>query len=342
MNKELNFITCLPNDTYFTWQVHLWLESLKKINQSDKAIVLIFNAKGVSHNKKWDQIISLYPETLFKFYNDEHDIATLLPIYIPVLRPYLMWRYYLDFPEMETRKIFYCDSDIIFTEKFNIFHLLEDNINYLSDTNSYINASYFDSKINDVLPDKKEEYKNKDILEEMCSYIGISREMAEKYNNHSGGAQYLLKNVNAAFWKKVMEDCIFIRKYLQWINKLFFENENKGFQSWAADMWAVLWNIWNLNQETKIVPELNFAWSSNSKEILETHTILHNAGISGDYFDNGKETFPVFYKGKYISGNDPFSDPHMQTVLNDEISKKYCTHYYTEKLLELKKYNLTY
>jgi hypothetical protein len=341
--RNLKFVTCLPSDTYYTWQVHLWLESLKELGHSNKAVVLIFNAKNTVHNIKWDQITDLYPEAIFKFYNDEHNINELLPVYIPVLRPYLMWRFYTDFPEMAEREIFYCDSDVIFTKDFDISHLLEDDVNYLSDTNSYINASYFDSKIHDVLPEKLEQYKSKDILDELCEYVGISREICEKNNFNSGGAQYLLKNVDAKFWRKVMEDCIHIRKYLQWINRIYFESENKGFQSWCADMWAVLWNLWNLNQETKIVPELDFAWSSNPKTILEKYTILHNAGLSGDYYDNGQEKFPVFYKGKYINGSNPFADPHLHEVFMSPISWKYCTHFYTEKLFELqKKYKLTY
>jgi hypothetical protein len=53
--------------------------------------------------------------------------------------------------------------------------------------------------------------------------------------------------------------------------------------------------------------------------------------------------YPAFYKGKYHTGKDPFKDPHLQTVLNSEESKKYCTYYYTQKLMELKNnYNLNY
>ena len=44
--KDLNFICAQPDDTYYTWQVHLWLESLKNIGHVDKAIVLIFTPKG--------------------------------------------------------------------------------------------------------------------------------------------------------------------------------------------------------------------------------------------------------------------------------------------------------
>jgi hypothetical protein len=337
--RELKFICAQPDDSYYTWQVHLWLESLKEIGQSDKAIVLIFIPKNRIQNPKWDQIVKLYPEAEFNFYKDEDNVSALLGIYIPVLRPYVLWKYSKEHPEISSKALFYCDSDILFTKDFNIDKFLEDDVNYLSDTNSYINASYFDSKIKDVLPEKLEEYKNRDVLGELTSIIGISREIAEANNLHSGGAQYLLKNVDAYFWSKVMNDSILIRTYLQKINREFFENENKGFQSWCADMWAVLWNIWLRDQKTEVVPELAFAWTPDPIKKLETHTILHNAGIASTE-QNGH---PCFYKGKYHQGLDPMKDSHLDVVLNNEKSKQFCTWYYTNKLKELKnKYNLNY
>ena len=146
---------------------------------------------------------------------------------------------------------------------FNLDQFLEDEICYLSDTNSYINASYFDSKINQVLPEKLEEHKNRDILGELASVIGISREICEANNDHSGGAQYLLKNVDDDFWSKVINDCILIRTYLQTVNREYFKDENSGYQSWCADMWAVLYNIWFREQETRVVPEMAFAWATD-------------------------------------------------------------------------------
>lgn len=337
--KELKFIQACPDDVYYTWQVHLWLESLRELGHSDKAVSLIFTPRNREFNNKWQQIVDLYPEAEFHFYKDEDEISQLLGVYIPVLRPYVLWRYFKEFPENSSNAIFYCDSDILFTKDFNVDKFLEDNVCYLSDTNSYINARYFDSKINDVLPEKLEEYKKIDVLAEITSVIGITREICEKNNEHSGGAQYLLKNTDAYFWKKVLKDCIFIRTYLQKINKEFFPSEEKGFQSWCADMWAVLWNIWLREQETKVVKELDFAWSTDSIKKLETHTILHNAGVTGPLMEN----VPYFYKGKYHSGVDPMTDRHLETVLMDERSKTKCNWLYTKKLLELKqKYNLKY
>lgn len=338
--RELAFITCCPDDTYFTWQVHMWLESLKELGQSDKAVVLVFTPNFREKNPKWKQIVDLYPEAVFNFYGDEENaVSPLLGIYIPVLRPYVMWKFLKENPTYISKALFYCDSDILFTKEFNVDAFLEDDINYLSNTNSYINADYFDSKVKDVLPDKLEEYKHRDILGEVTSLVGITREICLENNLHSGGAQYLLKNTDDKFWSKVMNDCIIIRTYLQKVNREFFKDENSGFQSWCADMFAVLWNLWLRDQETKVIPELNFAWSTDPIERLKENTILHNAGIVSE-IGNG---YPAFYKGKYHTGTNPMLDPHLAVVLNNEESKKHCTWFYAKQLRELHiKYNLTY
>ena len=337
--KNLKFICAQPDDVYYTWQVHMWLESLKEIGHSDKAIVLVFTPNFREKNDKWEKIVNLYPEAEFKFYKDEHNVSQYLNIYIPVLRPYVLWRYFSDFPQISSNAVFYCDSDILFMKDFNVDEFLEDDVNYLSDTNSYINVKYFDSKVRDVLPDKLEEYKTRDVFSEIASVIGIDRETGEANNDHSGGAQYLLKNVDAYFWQKVMNDCILIRTYLQKVNREFFKDENAGFQSWCADMWAVLWNLWLRNQETKVVPELAFAWSTDPIVKLKSHTILHNAGVTSPMM----EGVPMFYKGKYHMGSDPTKDAHLDVILNNEKSKLKCNWHYANKLNEIKnKYNLNY
>ena len=338
--KDLKFICAQPDDTYYTWQVHMWLESLKEIGQIHNAIVLVYTPQKRLFNDKWDQITKLYPEAEFNFYKDEQgDLSNLIGIYIPVLRPWLLWKYWSDRPEMSEHAVFYCDSDILWTDKFNIDEYIQDDVCYLSDTNSYINAQYFDSKVHQVLPEKLEEYKARDVLSEIGSVIGISRQLAEDNNENSGGAQYLLKNVDVSFWSKVMNDCILIRTYLQKINREFFKDENAGYQSWCADMWSVLWNLWVKDQETKVILEMGFAWGPDPVTKLETHPIYHNAGIVA----TEQGGYPCFYKGKYHSGTNPMTDPHLDVVLNNEKSMKHCTGYYAKKLNELKiKYNLIY
>ena len=59
--KDLKFIQSCPSDIYYTWQVHMWLESLKEIGHSDKAISVIFTPKGRENKDNWKQIEDLYP-----------------------------------------------------------------------------------------------------------------------------------------------------------------------------------------------------------------------------------------------------------------------------------------
>ena len=63
MSKELKYVAVQPDDQYYTWQVHMWLESLKNRGESDKAIVLIFTPNYRKVNENWKQIIDLYPFT---------------------------------------------------------------------------------------------------------------------------------------------------------------------------------------------------------------------------------------------------------------------------------------
>lgn len=346
--RDLKFICAQPDDTYYTWQVHLWLESLKKLGHSDKAIVLVFTpADRTPDLEKWQRIAALYPEAEFNFYKDEHSISQLLGVYIPILRPYVLWRYFKQNPKMAGNAVLYCDSDVIFTEGFNVDHLLDDDVCYLSDTNSYINSDYFDGKFKDVLEEKKEEYLKRDILGEITGVIGISREIAEQNKEHSGGAQYLLKNIDAKFWSKMMNDTMIIRSYLLSINKEFFESESKGFQSWCADMWGVLWNLWFREYEVKVVPEMGFSWAPDPIEKLETHPIYHNAGINTELFeyhkDGEKLFYPCFQKTKYAGGKDPFIDPQLDLVINHEESQKHCISIYAKALKELyEKYHINY
>jgi hypothetical protein len=337
--RDLKFITTCPTDTYFSWQVHLWLESLKQLGHSNKAIVLLFSPLGRPINPIWEKIHKLYPESEFHTYVDDGTINPFLGIYIPILRLYSMKKYCEEYPEIDKCAVFYCDSDIIFTEKFNIDHLLEDEIIYLSDTNSYINASYFDSKIKDVLPDRLEDYKKIDVLNEAAKIVGIDRQICEKNNLHSGGTQYLLKNTNADFWKTIFKKCIPLLSYLRDINKQYFANEDKGYQSWTCDMWLVLWELWKRGFETKIVDEMSFSWAPDPIEKLTTCPIYHNAGITGEFMDG----IPYFYKGKYHTGTNPMIDTHLQTVINNEESKKHCTWFYANALNELnQKYHIDY
>ncbi len=338
MSKPI-IITAQPDDQYFIWQNHLYIESC--LNQGftqDQIQILLYKPKNRQFNNNWNKLKEIYPDINIFLYEDK-GVQQFLGVYIPILRPHILWQHFEVYPELKDKTIIYTDSDILWLDTLNINHLLLDNINYVSDASSYLNYSYFENKYKQVIPEKLEEAKSVDFLKEVCNIVGVDKKIVIDNNNNTGGVQYILKNIDADFWKKVETDVLKIRLYLQQVNKIYFKNENDGIQSWCADLWAVQFNLWYRNLETKVVKELDFAWATEPIEKLNSCTIYHNAGVTGKYMND----IPYFYKGAYHTGQNPLLDEHLETVINNEQSKKYCTWYYTNKLLELKnKYNINY
>ncbi len=300
--------------------------------------MILYVPKNRNANKEqWDKIQEFYPKMKMFFYEDK-GVQQHLGLYIPILRPHCLWQHFEAFPELRDEIIIYTDCDILWTKPIDFSNLYEGDCSYVSDAKSYLNVSYFESKVRDVKPDKLEEYKQRDIVKELCDIVGIDKSVAIENNNNTGGVQYVLKNVDSFFWKKVERDVLSIRRHLLQVNKEFFESENKGIQSWCADLWAIQYNLW-LKGCCKVTDDLSFLWCHDSAERLKTTNIYHNAGATNE----GTEEFPVFYKGKYHTGTNPFTDPHLDKMLNNETSMKHCTGYYVKKLDELrKKYDITY
>ncbi len=315
-------ITCQPDDLYFKWQVELQIENFRKFGLSDRMHVLLYKPSDRKYwSPEWDTLEQRYPEVKFFRYEDR---GALIKAYIPVLRPHILKQHFKKFPELSKETIFYHDCDILLTKDINFDKLEEGDTWYMSDTTSYINYDYLKSKIKDVKPARLAGYNLDNILTPLLTNIGITKEQLEKYNDNSGGAQYILKGVDSSFWEKVEKDCINIRLYLQAQNRLYFDSEDKGFQSWCADMWAVLWNGIALNKDIKITPELSFCWATDKIEEYSKHPIYHNAGATQDQphlFDKSR-----FYSNRFT----PFD------IEITGISKDYASYMYFQAIQEVK------
>ncbi len=349
--KNLTIISAVDNSERFRWEVQIFLTSCRQFNYSEFTQILIFVRKGQT-TEKWNYIIDKFKEVEFFFYPDEDNIESVFSNinYIPLLRPYILKAHFTKFPELEKQAIFYCDTDIIFLQPINWENYINDSINYLSWTGSkdrlsnYIWVDYFDSKIKDVKPNKLKQYQKIDVLQEVAQLCGINRQICVENRNNTGGAQYLLKNINAEFWNNVIERTCAIRVYLSYmINKEYFETEDKGMQGFCADMWAVLFSLWQTGAKTECPEELDFSWSTDLIEGA-TAKILHNAGVTGTSFirtrdknEKGENIMidaPAFFKGNF-NDNSPIENmEYINSIIKHPTSKKYFTSVYTEKLIE--------
>lgn len=358
MPRELVIISCVENKERFVWETETQLFNLSKYGLADKFRLLIFlPAYQREFLKEWKELEIRYPEAKFFYYTDVQNKVTDLMVnydYVPIHRLCSLEKHFKDHPELQKSAVFYLDSDVIFISEPPIASYIDDDVNYLSDTKTYLNEAYLSSKIKDVIPEKEEQYKKANIIDRAARFAGLTIHDIRAENENTGGAQYLLKDMTPKFFSECIDLCLKIRIFFQTINQEFFpgatrvDKENNGIQSFCADMWAIQWNLWKHKLPSQTPEWMNFAWATDGIEALGGKFLLHNAGITSDSSiritdskksirgKDGKSVIinvPCFWKNKYQdSVFNHIEDVYK--VVNDDNSQKYCTSRYAQEVLE--------
>lgn len=304
---KLRYICCQPASFYYTWQVEVWINNILKhgLNPNDIDIVL-----GYTENEPpeiWRKMQSHYNTIRFFFYPDTRKDTT----YVPNIYFHLMGKHITANPDLNGDALFLHDSDIIFTHKPDYSAMLNDKKIYLSDTNSYINYDYIQSKGNHVYLD-------------MCRIVGIDPLIPQLMNSHSGGAQYLIKNATPYLFEKTEKDATELYKHFCKTEHLHIKKNEFDYpiQKWTAGMWSFLWNMWLLGHETVVDKRLDFTWATSPITDIEKFGILHNAGVT----DANQR---MFYKAHY-GAILPYN-------VDLDIDETKCSYYYWNEIQETAK-----
>ena len=288
--KKLTLVCVQPSIRYYAWQVEVMLDnfiSLKIHEKHNIHCVFAYNKNESDWEEKVNLIQKLKTKYIglasFYFYQD----TRTYPIsYISSIRPNCLKQHFLENKELENSRIFYHDCDVVFTKYPTFLDNIEENDEdwYVSDTISYIGHDYIISK-------------GEDVLDLMCDIVGISKNLVKDKQGESGGAQYLMKNVDYKFFEKVEIDCERMYKEVNSLNvkKQIDNPKYHELQIWCADMWGVLWNAWIRGFSTKIIPEMEFCWATDSLEKWDKCYLYHNAGVTHHIKDN------YFLKSEYIT-----------------------------------------
>jgi hypothetical protein len=289
--KENNmiFISAQPDTVYFHWQVEIYLYQFSKHGIIDQCYALFGYNAGEQPSLKGLELQKKYPN--IHFYEDDrpsHD-----KVYIPSVRPNILKKFFKEFPHLG-KNVFYHDSDIFLIKlpKFELF--FNDDIAYLSDTISYIGYKYLEI-CSKRYQDKYPNLPKNDLIKKMVNLFEIDENLVKENELNSGGAQYLLKNIDYTFWCDV-------EKYSNKLYKLFKDYENTypidhHIQSWATDMWCVLWCYWKLGYKTALSHELDFSWATGTCAEYYSKPIFHLAGVMREISNTH------FYKQQYGSKN---------------------------------------
>lgn len=292
----MKYICAQPATLYYAWQIDVMLYSFVSVgvNLEDVHIVCAIHNEIHPH---FDRLMKKYPGVTFSFYEDtRHDVS-----YISSIRPHILKKHFDVFSELQSEVLFYHDSDIVFTKPIDIEKYKHNRVCYLSNTRSYIGYEYIKSKGDDV-------------LDLMLNIVGIDKTTVKLNEENSGGAQYLLKDIDKYFWYDVEKDSTRLYKEVSELNKKKKSQDDSyhELQIWCADMWAVLWNLWKRSKQTRVVDELDFSWATTSIDMWHKNAIFHNAGVTSEMKD-------LFFKGKYINAKPD---------LNLSVSEDKCSYMY--------------
>jgi len=326
-NNNMIFISAQPDNIYFHWQVELYLYQFSKLGIADRCYAIFgYNdsnpsADLVNLSKKFKNIL---------WYKDERD-KSIKNYYIPTIRPHILKKFFKEYSHLG-KNVFYHDSDI-FLVKLPKFELMFDNdIGYVSDTVSYIGYKYI-RLCGKRYKEKYPELSDDDIFIKMCKCINISEDLVRLNEKDSGGAQYLLKNIDSSYWEEVEKSCV---KLYDLLKK--YENTypiNNHIQSWTTDMWVVLWTYWKRGSKTIVHTELDFSWATGTMLDYHSKNIFHCAGVTLDTCND------KFYKGNYINRN-VFIEYIKDNTIFDHISKDNATFGYISMIKEYANNNINY
>ena len=316
--NNMIFVSAQPDTTYFHWQVEIYLYQFSKHSIEDRCYAL-FGYTGTSPSEYAKFLAKKYQHILF--YKDKRKNTD----YSPSIRPHILAKFFKEYPLLG-KNVFYHDSDIFLTSlpRFDLMLSPNDSKSYVSNTIAYIGYEY----LKDCSERYQEEYSSipdLDIFYGMCNIVGIKPQIVINNQNNSGGAQYLLKNIDYRFWRKCEKKCVELYDYLSNYEDMYPISDH--IQKWTTDMWVVLWLYWKRNGPTIIHKELDFSWATSSIKEYNKLNIFHLAGITDDNCSD------KFYKGKFT--NISVFDAYIKNPkIFDHIDKNNATYLYTEVIKE--------
>ena len=278
---QLKLISAQPAVDYYAWQVEVYLTNFLKLGYKPEQIQVVAGYLD-EIPESWYKLQNHFDVEFF-YYKD-----TMVECnYPPAIQAHILQKHFASYPELEKDAIFFHDCDFLFTRYFDFTPFLQDDKWYFSDTISYIAASYILSK-------------GEEVLDKMCGVVGIDKDIIIKNQDNSGGAQKLMKNINASYWGEVYANTRNLYNLLLSVAHIKKDGDQYGIQVWTASMWGELWTAWKRGYEVVVPREFDFCWATCPADRWNNVSFFHNAGVP-----DSKQG--MFFKASYINSY-PFEE----------------------------------
>ena len=266
----MKYIIAQEKNNYGAWQCTAATQSIIDLKVKQEDIYILLGDFGF--NKDWNDFKTRFPKVNIHSYRNYSYSG-----YKPAVKPYLLWQFFKEFSYLEKEQFYLIDNDVILTKKLK---RKKKGVISVSNCASYLNLDYLHNK-------------GKGLAEGMAKHLKIDFNKILTNDIGAGGAQYVFSNVSSSTWEKAYKNSVFLYNYLRRNNNTFERLESENcVQVWCAEMWGVLWSLWDDGHITEISEDMNFLFATDNIEQLEQVKIVHNAGVTS----NDKT---LFNKGDY-------------------------------------------
>lgn len=287
----MRYIMSQTTTTKFRWQLKIAIGNLLSLDvpKEDIFVVLIEAPDGDPDTEKDIRSLGVNVET-YKFPSSFTRYG-----YIPMVKPYGLYKYFSGHPEDVPYTYMYQDSDVIYRELIDESTLSVDATHWTgSDTASYVGLDYIKSK-------------GEDLPQKMADACDIDVSIIENIGENAPGAQIIMNSPDPEWFKDSYEYCQKLYKELADLEPIYKEKyklegnpDEYPIQKWAAQMWTDLWFPAQGGITWSIDHQLDFCFATDTKERMDTLKIYHDAGVTADDKTH-------FYKGGY-EHSEPFGE----------------------------------
>jgi len=137
----------------------------------------------------------------------------------------------------------------------------------------------------------------------MCEIVDVDKQLIIDNQDNSGGAQKLIKNVDASYWESVYEKSLrLFQEMTPIVNETFNRRKEMGIndvhplQIWTSSMWTELWEGLKRGYQVRVANDMNFMFYTNGIKDWDREDMMfyHNAGVAN-------ENEGMFFKGKWTN-----------------------------------------
>lgn len=259
----MKFVIPIPDSPYYLWQALVQMANFRELGYEDDAHypIIYFN------DRPSDLLLRLWESdeirAFLHLYPDTRDDTS----YSASMKPWLLGKFFEQFPEESSHVYNYLDPDCVFTRPMDFAPFLgDDNRWYGSDTRSYTGAQYIREK-------------GEQLFLDLCAIADVAPEDVLTHDENTIGAQYFIKNAGSDFWFDVERKSVMAYQHMRNTASLYQPPGHQyPIQAWCAEMYLQQFETVRAGFTPVASDLMSFCWANAPAEAWDTHAYFHDAG----------------------------------------------------------------